>query len=970
MKRRALILGSCLLSVIVSYWYLAGRVDRQSLLLQANRHARTQQWQQVADLLENYVENHHDEEAIALFAEALSHLQQHLRAAEVWSRTPSDSPRYPTALLEQAKALVAARDAVAAEQALQRCLQVCAQSGRVTEVEQQAWQQLANLYWIRRQSGRLLHNTLRWSDRMLDQGKPDWQLAPLTWMLRNHLKDMHSAEGIEWTQAFVATHPDDLPSKRALAWYLADAGKLDQATTIIDGCMKPPVERKTLTTWLEIQHQKGARQRVLTALRHLDISSHPELELWKAKFLLDAGDKKQAVATLERVLQLAPDNSEAITQILPLLDRSAYLSRIEELSGKLQQLHRNVQKLRVLYQRLQDGWIPGPEASTAVATQCQQLGHLELAWAWHRRAVHLSPSAVQSQQALTELKPQIDRLMEQWENPPSFVLHIPAKGPSASGISETASHPYYSDVSRDLGVDFEYDRGPTGQFWIVEPNGGGVAWIDVDLDDYPDLYFVNGRDLTGKSASLSTNRVFHNLHGTRFVDRTTECLLGDTGYGQGCAVGDFNSDGFPDLYVTNYGPDVLYRNNGDGTFESYPLPQTAEPSFSTGAVFADLNGDGILDLYVANYLHFDERLHGKPCRNALNDPEYCGPKCCPPTADRLLLGNAAGGFIDVSEESGIAAIALPGFAVLAADLNTDGRPDLYVANDGEPNSLLLHRGNDGSIPQFEEVGTQAGCAYDSTGVAQASMGISYGDYDRDGDQDLGVTNYYLEHFSLYRHEAPATFSEVSIPLGLATATRTSMGWGTAFTDADNDGWLDLFMTNGHINPATDGSYLLKPQLFRNRADGTFEDVSSLCGPFFQKGYLGRGSAFADFNNDGLQDVVQIHHQAPAALLRNETPTSNSSLRITLIGRVSNRDGYHTRVETTCSTPDRDVALVVEHAPGGTYLSHHDSRIHLGTGARLPKELTVHWPSGRTSTVRVFGGQLIVVEPLTTNPAGH
>jgi hypothetical protein len=535
-----------------------------------------------------------------------------------------------------------------------------------------------------------------------------------------------------------------------------------------------------------------------------------------------------------------------------------------------------------------------------------------------------------------------------------------------AGASELNDEPAirFSEVASRAGIHFDYFRGQTGQFWIVEPNGGGAAWLDARQNGWLDLFFINGctllpaeRNSEQEENVTLSSRFYRNNSDSTFSDCTAQAGLLTNCYGQGCTVADFDNDGFPDLYLTAYGGTSLLHNQGDGTFRDVTIQSgTSVQGFTTGSAFADLNRDGNLDLYVVTYVDFDPAVHGKPCYNsATDDPEYCGPRCCPGRPDILLMGRGDGSFQDVTNETVVADQAMPGFAVVAADLNNDGWPDLYVANDGQPNTLLLNVSQgvaDGRI-QFHSSALEQGCALDADGIAQASMGVACGDIDADGRLDLGVTNYYYEHFTLYRNLGIAGFDDASSSYQLVGATRTSMGWGTNFIDFDNDGWLDLFIANGHINRTRDGKtpYEMAPQLFRNSQRGRFVDVSRRAGPYFQGRYVGRGAAFGDYDNDGFEDIAVVHHHSPAALLHNETATNRTALVIKLIGRMSSRDAWNARVVATVrnKSSDSPVELMREITSGTSYLSGNDIRVRFGIDQSAEVDVRVQWPSGHSQS---------------------
>lgn len=954
-------------------WRDGAALDRETVLLTAARHASAGANEAVVDLLSTYLSSSPaDEQAVVLLAQAYSNLEKPEEGLSYWLQVPETSVYYAQSLLEAGKAYFHLRKARSAEASLRQCLDAARRTGNV-RIQRDAFRELTRLYWVQRRKADLRLLLHQWSEHCFESGDLAAQQEPAVWMLRVHLKLMPTQEGLEWTEAFVANDAADGASRQALGEYLAEAGEVDRALAHLDLCLdRDAVLAPTLESWLSHHLQAGRSDRVAGILDWLGDRAGPAspLSVCRAQWLFDAGDVDGAVQTLQSRLETSPYDREALSHLVRWLARQRDPVGIEEAKAALETLNQTIEQLQGDFLRLQQGSLPDGAECRRIADRCLALGWIEAGWGWLRRSLAAGEASHPFHEQLRTLRPDLDRWVAEASNPKVFQsIPTPANGQSAEERSLLTTDLRFVDVTGSAGVHFEYDRGETGRYWIVEANGGGCAWLDADLDGALDLYFVNGRSLTGKDRnSWSTNQFYRNVDGLRFVEETVPALLGDRGYGQGCAVGDFDGDGFPDLYVTNYGPNVLYRNCGDGTFEVCDMEATRGVGFSTGATFADVNGDGVLDLYVAGYLEFDEAKHGVPCRHAgTQSAEYCGPRCCPPAPDRLLLGDPAFNFKDVSERSGVGGVpARPGFAVVAADFNQDERTDFYVANDGQANFLFLNQGDDGDgVPMFQEVGLERGCALSDAGAAQGSMGVAVGDFDNDADLDLGVTNYFYEHFTLYRNDG-GYFTDASIPSCLAGATRTSMGWGTALVDFDNDGWGDIYMTNGHINPG-DGStpYAMQPQLFQNRRDGSFLEATTRAGDFFQRTFLGRGAAFADFDNDGRPDLVQVSHHAPSTLVRNVTETSHRWLSVRLVGRRSNRDGFNAKLTLTLFEDGRSVTRFREHSPNGSFLSSNDPRVHFGLGTAEVQKLQIRWPSGTVQRIASppIGQELLIVEPL-------
>jgi len=515
----------------------------------------------------------------------------------------------------------------------------------------------------------------------------------------------------------------------------------------------------------------------------------------------------------------------------------------------------------------------------------------------------------------------------------------------------------FVDVARQAGVDFTYFRGETGEYWLTETTGGGVGLIDFDGDGWLDIYFVNGcRQPRDPADFTHTSRLVRNLGNGQFADVTGPTGVGHNGYGQGCTVGDFDNDGFDDLYVTCFGSNVLYHNQGDGTFREVTGDANADcPLWSTGSAFGDFDRDGDLDLFVANYVDFDPKTAPRCGDPHTGQRGYCGPSSFGPLPDFLFANLGDGSFTDVNHTAGI---NMPdgtprpeskGLGVQVFDFDDDGWLDIFVANDKTP-SFLFH--NLGGL-SFREVGMTQGVALTGDGSATATMGIACGDYDRDGRTDLLTTNFYLEGATLFHNLGERGFRDETASAGLSAATRAVLGWGTAFGDFDNDGWLDLFAANGHVHHDRSGlePYAMPAQLFRNSGHGTFTDLSRQAGPYFQTSWNGRGAAFGDIDNDGDTDIVVVHHHQAAAILRNDSPATAAFLSLRLIGVRSDRNALGTRVafsikDSVDEGPRRDFVRHVN--VSGSYLSSNDPRVILGkaTGSSL-RQIEFRWNSGLT-----------------------
>jgi hypothetical protein len=519
------------------------------------------------------------------------------------------------------------------------------------------------------------------------------------------------------------------------------------------------------------------------------------------------------------------------------------------------------------------------------------------------------------------------------------------------GRPTRADAPLFVDWSAAAGLAFTHINGGTGRYYIVEEMGAGVALFDYDNDGDLDVFLVQGGSLTGGAGPAS--RLFRNdltrdasgkprLH---FTDVTEKAGVGLHGYGMGAAVGDYDNDGALDLFVTTFGPDTLYHNNGDGTFTDVTATAgVSDDLWSTSATFFDYDRDGDLDLFVANYLDFTLAAN-KACTDSLGAPDYCGPRVYQPVPDKLYRNEGNGRFTNVSDASGVTKAYGAGLGVVAGDYNNDGWLDLYVANDARPNQLWINR-HDGT---FVDEGMLSGSAVNAEGNPEGSMGIASDDYDNDGDEDLFISNIRGETFVLYRNDGHAVFEDVRAAAGIAAVTGGMTGFGTGWFDYDNDGWLDLFVANGAVNTIASQRghprpLKLKNQLFHNDGNGHFRDTSGVAGPPFALPEVGRGAAFGDIDNDGDVDVVVTNNGGPVQLLLNQSVSSQHWVQVALdAGSGGNRRGYGARVSVQRAGLPTQWRRV--HADG-SYLSASDERVHFGIGRSTTVEaVAVQWPDG-------------------------
>ncbi len=510
-------------------------------------------------------------------------------------------------------------------------------------------------------------------------------------------------------------------------------------------------------------------------------------------------------------------------------------------------------------------------------------------------------------------------------------------------IRSQSSMVHFVDVTKNSGITFRHVSAPEKKY-IVESMSGGVALFDYDNDGYQDIYFVNSStvDLL-KSNQKPQSALYHNNGDGTFTDVTDKAGVGDIGWGMGVAVGDYNNDGFDDLYVTCLGQNHLFKNSGKGTFTDVTLTAgVGDSRWSAGAAFVDYDNDGKLDLFVSNYVDFDlnhlpEFGKGRTCEFK-GVPVQCGPRGLPGAGDSLYHNNGDGTFTDVSKKAGVSdPNGYYGMGVICSDFDGDGLVDIFVANDSTPN-FLYHNNGDGT---FKEIGFISGTAVNGSGKEQGCMGVTLGDYDHDGMLDLFVTNFDDEYNTLYHNDGHNSFSDVSYAAGVAAVSLPYVGWGTKFFDYDNDGWVDLFVANGHAYPQRD-HYRQRKLVHHNNRDGTFDEVAAQLGSPLMEERVSRGVAFGDIDNDGDVDIVVNDLDGSPQVLRNDGGNTNNSILIKTIGVKGNRDGIGARVKVVSG----NLALVDEVRSGGSYLSQDDLRLHFGLEKRTKIDLVeVRWPSG-------------------------
>ena len=516
-------------------------------------------------------------------------------------------------------------------------------------------------------------------------------------------------------------------------------------------------------------------------------------------------------------------------------------------------------------------------------------------------------------------------------------------------FSPQSRYPFEEVPASTSGITWKHTAGHSPQKYLPETTGAGCAFLDYDNDGWMDIYLVNsGRcDFYDPNPPLR-NALYRNNRDGTFTDVTEKAGVAGGGFGQGIAVGDYDGDGFPDLYVTQYGRSILYHNNGDGTFTDVTEKAgVAAPGWASSAVWFDYDGDGRLDLFVCRFVEFDKSKN-LPC--AMGDsPGYCIPRLYKPAPSWLFHNNGDGTFTDVSKSSGIGNFLGKAWGGVATDINNDGRMDLFVANDTVQNFLFANRG----AGKFEEIGTQAGVAYSETGRPRSGMGVDSADFNQDGWMDLFVANIDHEMYALYQNNHDETFDDVALPAGIAKATKLMSGWGLKFFDYDNDGNLDLFQANGNpddlIQQVHKDVTYKEPLLLFHGNGKVLEDVSAQSGPVFSRPMAARGLAIGDFNNDGAIDVLVSCNDEPPLLLKNTVGTENHWLGIKLVGKKANIDA----IGAVVTFQSGDLKRRIMKVGGGSYLSSHDPRVVLGIGKRTKIDwIEIKWPQPSTLVQRL------------------
>jgi enediyne biosynthesis protein E4 len=526
------------------------------------------------------------------------------------------------------------------------------------------------------------------------------------------------------------------------------------------------------------------------------------------------------------------------------------------------------------------------------------------------------------------------------------------------GAPPESSSIQFRDVTQQAGIRFVHDNGAFGKKYLPETMGPGVAFIDYDNDGWPDIFLVNGMDWPGHAQKHSAPKLYHNNHDGKFTDVTRQARLDVDMYGMGVAVGDYDNDGYDDVFVTAYGQNRLFHNNGNGTFTEVTQKAGLQgpKEFSTSAAWVDYDKDGHLDLVVGNYVQWTPETD-LYCTLDGKSKSYCTPESYKGTAVRLWHNRGNGTFEDVTQKAGMGDTTSKTLGIAVLDYDNDGLPDLLFSNDTQPNKLYRNNGNG----TFSERAVVAGVAFSEDGVARAGMGVDAADYDHSGYASVLITNFSNQMISLYHNEGKGLFVDEAPRSEIGRASLLTLGFGCFFFDYDLDGWPDVLIANGHVDDdiqkvQANVSYAERPHLFRNVGKGKFEEVTKSMGAAFSSPRVGRGAAYADINNDGRLDLLLSTNGGPVYLFRNELSTSalpnkgaqgaastNRSLRLKLIGTKSNRDGIGAALKLTAGGETQTQML----RSGSSYLSASELALTFGLGPRDKADsIEIHWPSGQ------------------------
>lgn len=770
-----------------------------------------------------------------------------------------------------------------------------------------------------------------------------------------------AAENPDIIQKFARTSPDDVLVKCALSRLAQRDGRIEEAEKRLEEVIQVAPELFAAQAWRgEFLVNRHAAEEVLKWNERLPRGADEFPDIWYVRGLwaMYQNEPRVAVRCLWECLHRDSNHQTAAYHLGNVLSQLG-----QEQAAKIYRDHARL--LNDLITAAKTVEISGsPAAGRRAALACDALGLRLEARAWRDVLRRTDPRFRRAHPANEEppvtvltsrMDPQLDPTrrvdlsaypLPTWK---ATAAPRPTIGPHSAGPQSRIA---FVDSAKDAGITFAYRNGSrpqTDSEYMYEFSGGGVAVLDYDVDGWPDLYFTQGADSPpGSRQETQLDRLYRNVGNPgRFDEITMAAGIHESGFGQGCAVGDFDNDGFPDLYVGNIGSNSLFHNNGDGTFTDVTAEtNTAGDRWTTSCAWADFNGDGLSDVFVTNYLTGND-LFTKPCRMPDGATRLCTPHEFMAAHDQLYVNLGDGRFADQSHISGIEVPEGKGLGVVAAAFDASTRVSLFVANDAVPNFYLLNStGARGSQTRFDEQGFVSGLAVDGDGQSQACMGVAAGDPNGDGLLDLLVTNFRNESNTLYLQQPGGIFIDGTRPSGLREPSFAMLGFGTQFLDADLDGWEDLVVTNGHVGNLKHHGvpYEMRPQFFHNAGSGRFVELpAATVGPFFAGEYLGRGLARLDWNRDGRDDFCISHLKSPVALLTNKTPDHGHYLAVELRGTTSDRDAIGSIVTVTVGGRH----LIRHLSSGDGYQASNQRRLVFGLHqADRIDGLEVRWPTGK------------------------
>jgi tetratricopeptide (TPR) repeat protein len=806
---------------------------------------------------------------------------------------------------------------------------------------------LVRLYFLLFQQRKLHVQTA-----LLDQSD-EMMLTDLAMRCLAHRHVWDGQQHFELLEQGLRTDPDYPVLRAALACYYREGDRYVVARRVLNDASPGATDAWwILLGRVEDLVERGKFREAHDVLAELPPAADSECRVWLArgKVWSELGVREAALVAFSNAAKLDPYDPMSTYATAQLLLRHGESAPAEELLERSQLQQELMRLMRLLIESTNPSFVPVEPIEKTIRSAVEVCGKLGMDREATILAKTLTESGAELDQHLLRVTDNSEPLtfcaledltaIDQHQLPPAsagFATEV-----ATAGVTPRTTLSF-SDISQQVGLSFSYDTGHSPYRWIMETLGSGVAVMDFDLDGWPDIHFTQGCPLpVGAGPRGDSNRLFRNVDGTEARDVTMQAHLAHYGYGQGCAVGDYDNDGFPDLVVCNYGEIVLFRNNGDGTFVNATTESgVASSKWSTSAAFSDVDRDGDLDLYVVHYVKaaFDEL---KPCGDE-RGYDACRP--CDYEAEEDVfwenLGN--GRFADRTTATGLAGRPGKGLGVVFADLERRGAESIFVANDMTANSWfepISQSPNDNSV--FRESGLISGLAVNGQGDSEACMGIACGDVDGDGMFELFVTNFHGETNTLYKSLGEGQFADHTERTGFAGASRNLIGWGCQFIDIDCDMNLDLFVANGHLHETGQ-----LPNLFYNDGSGHFSDVSKQAGDYFRRPRLGRSVALVDWNRDLLSDLVVTYQEGNVSLLENQSEAGHAAA-LKLVGSVSNRDAVGTRVRVRIG--DRESHFQVSH--GGGYFAANESALLVGCGAaERIDELEIHWPSGAVANWR-------------------